>query len=233
MSQGAMPEANHLMTEEGVSTGLFCVADQKIHTDWTYVGEGKGAFTQQQVYNFVGEQRGSFDKHETKTYSHWRPRLCTLVLLGIAAVALAVFALVQYLTLGSATDASTCGAQDCLCGFHTGWEDDKKVWCCQNHGMGCPPDNSMQPMTGIGKLASPLQGCATKCELKGISADCSARVNFASEHRFQMDPNKCQSAYELVKQQCIFCSLCPVESTGCGVPTPLSLVEMQNETVRS
>merc|ERR1712012_112518 len=87
---------------------------------------------------------------------------------------------------------------DCMSRGAEPWGPAKVEFCCQLKGVGCPTD--MQPAPGVGKLTSALQGCSTKCLLKGVDATCQDRIAFSSQHRFQADPNKCSAAYMQVTQ---------------------------------
>eukprot|EP00443_Scrippsiella_acuminata_P048693 CAMPEP_0115218382 /NCGR_PEP_ID=MMETSP0270-20121206/26365_1 /TAXON_ID=71861 /ORGANISM="Scrippsiella trochoidea, Strain CCMP3099" /LENGTH=85 /DNA_ID=CAMNT_0002632329 /DNA_START=1 /DNA_END=255 /DNA_ORIENTATION=+ len=67
--------------------------------------------------------------------------ICT----GLAALVLMVLAIV-FLIPGPPSTTTTPGGPslpfDCNAGFDTwkaGWSIDKKAWCCEHAGKGCPP----------------------------------------------------------------------------------------------
>lgn len=211
-----LPPIHDEIGSEVVTTGLFCMAEERTESSYEYVGEGRGGYSQKQIYSFVGEGAGEFERTEVKSFVNLRPRACTVAIAVAALLAIAALVTVNLRqSSGRVVAGGGCGPWDCMCGVAEGWDDVKKTWCCQNRGQGCPPDNSVVPLPGVGKLVSALQGCATSCEYKGVEADCAARVRFSSEHRFAQDPNKCQAAYDLVKSQCAFCEVCPASGTGC------------------
>lgn len=106
-----------------------------------------------------------------------------------------------------------------MCGFTSGWSgwdvQYKLTHCCRMRGLGCPLDESIQPMAGIGKLNSGLQGCPTQCLYKGVSASCARRIMYVSRNQHQT----CEAANNIVQGQCSFCSVCPLEQSGCGAAT--------------
>lgn len=230
-------------------TGLFCVADETRHTNWKFVGEGKGGYTQEQVYNFVGEHAGAFDRIEHKYYNNWRPRLCTLAVVAALLGLTVLWALARFVntTMGenkqtsqnpqrpvytvtpvnsSSTQSTPTAASahfNCMTGFKTGWSDEKKNWCCVNAGMGCTPNGPIAPLTNVGMIGSTLQGCDTRCVLHDVNADCGERVRFTASQFVAQDDaqvaNSCNRAYEMVLVDCMFCSVCLLQDSGCSVPT--------------
>jgi len=198
--------------------GLFSTAVESTRTDYAYVGMRGGAYEADLSYSYVGQGGGSFEKEQRTEYTNWRLRPCTWSLVGVLFIALGVLALGGVANFGGHGEEGPCGDEDCMCGFAQGWTKEKQLWCCHHKGMGCTPDGSVNPLPGIGKLASTLQGCSTQCLFKGISADCAARVKYAAQHRFVDDADRCESAYTLVNSQCSFCETCPLASIGCNDP---------------
>merc|ERR1719162_2259536 len=96
------------------------------------------------------------------------------------------------------------------------WDSSKQNYCCQNMGMGCPENGPIEPLAGIGKLMTALQGCSTGCAYDGHVATCSERIFWASTHRFASDPNKCQSSLQATVGVCKFCLVCALEASGCA-----------------
>eukprot|EP00425_Heterocapsa_triquetra_P044984 CAMPEP_0195079090 /NCGR_PEP_ID=MMETSP0448-20130528/21114_1 /TAXON_ID=66468 /ORGANISM="Heterocapsa triquestra, Strain CCMP 448" /LENGTH=266 /DNA_ID=CAMNT_0040111893 /DNA_START=29 /DNA_END=826 /DNA_ORIENTATION=+ len=175
---------------------LLCTADQTTTVTWAYVGDGKGKFSEEKVYNFVGDGQGAYEKEEIKSYHNWRPRLCTIVAaLIVAALGLIYLAVRNWHWPGGG--GGVAEPHNCLTGFDVGWNDEKKHWCCINHGMGCPPDGSVKPIAGVGQIASHLQGCDTDCDLDGHKATCGFRVQYASTHRFAGTADACSQAYNM------------------------------------
>lgn len=202
--------------EDGVIRGVFCEADEKSLTQFTYVGEAQGSYNADVVYDYVGKEKGSFDKSKEVNYFSLRPNATFMATLGIViVVGGAIFGLAS--GLKGISQGSPCALHDCLCGLREGWVGDSQLRCCRNNGIGCPEDGSAMPLDGIGKLSSPLQGCATQCLLGGISASCAARVAFAARHDVQgrMGVDECRAAYSLVRGQCSFCSTCALREVGC------------------
>mmetsp|Transcript_29110 Transcript_29110/g.63207 ORF Transcript_29110/g.63207 Transcript_29110/m.63207 type:complete len:263 (-) Transcript_29110:24-812(-) len=203
---------------------------------YNYVGESRGAYEPPDE-----EEIAALEWEQRKGYAMWC--LLLVVVLLLAPVVLGLFGTGPLAQLsiagifrdagnlvsrvfsalsgggaseGTMTDLDACDAEDCMCGF-SNWNDDKKIWCCQHRGMGCPPDDSVTPFNGIGRLASPLQGCATKCALEGESGNCSIRITWVAEHdkTLKDEPNRCESAYSKVLDGCSFCSVCPLSLSGC------------------
>jgi len=125
--------------------------------------------------------------------------------------------LVVLLCAGALVLVYTSSSYDCM-DFNGGWGDSKNLWCCQNHGMGCPADGSIKPNEGVGQMASAFAGCQTACDFKGHKSDCAGRIAWATEHRFHGLPDACPLAVALVKGECSFCSACLEEDLppGCS-----------------
>jgi len=56
-------------------------------TNWTFVGEGKGAYSKLQNYNYVGAGVGAFEKEVTTKYYGWKMRKCCVAILGAMLLA--------------------------------------------------------------------------------------------------------------------------------------------------
>eukprot|EP00449_Zooxanthella_nutricula_P018048 CAMPEP_0198535750 /NCGR_PEP_ID=MMETSP1462-20131121/39880_1 /TAXON_ID=1333877 /ORGANISM="Brandtodinium nutriculum, Strain RCC3387" /LENGTH=243 /DNA_ID=CAMNT_0044265693 /DNA_START=65 /DNA_END=794 /DNA_ORIENTATION=+ len=207
-------------------SGLFCTADEKTQTQFEFVGEHKGGYECQRQYVYVGDNNGEFQKRNVREWMNWRPRISTVFCLALVVGAIAGL----WQSRGFGVFGPACAFEDCMCGFEK-WDDAKKISCCQHNGMGCPPDNSVMPFPGVGKLVSPLEGCASSCQFKGVAATCSARIIFASQHRFGMDPNKCVSAHTLGKVSAAFAPRASLKtraaSTSCGKASAVVLFSTQ------
>ncbi|CAE8601218.1 unnamed protein product [Polarella glacialis] len=89
------------------------------------------------------------------------------------------------------------------------WSDEKKLWCCQSEHRGCPE-----------ALINPLR-CMTPCTLKGQTATCHARIQYAATETFGHRENACGLAYSEVRVECPVCASCPTIQEGACHPLPV------------
>jgi len=206
------------------SNGLLCLVRQEHSKEFEFVGRDHGSYEPVRAYSFVGQGSGAYEMSEVKVYHNFRPRPCTWALIWVAVVAVLVCAgcAVYFrpdrspILKTSVLKTSLCNESDCNCGLSGDWASEKVKFCCEQKGTGCPDDNSVKPMEGIGRLVSVIDGCSTQCLLEGIAADCSDRVRYSSQHQFADDPDKCQASHNLVLVQCPFCATCELADTRCG-----------------
>jgi hypothetical protein len=123
-------------------------------TDWSYVGEGRGAYEMVKSFNYVGEGCGTYNQREVSYQPSTGNRsLCVCLL-----VAAAVFSVI-YLTLSVLARHELFGASgssysasgysfDCKSGrwnWRIGWSQAKKAYCCEHAGTGCERVRPTQP----------------------------------------------------------------------------------------
>lgn len=99
--------------------------------------------------------------------------------------------------------ATVSAPYDCKAGFsnwQAGWSHSKKSWCCEHFHLGCTHATA---------------GCSAFCELRGISATCRERIQFAARHAFAHQPGACERAHHSVQRECDTCAACRAEEAQC------------------
>lgn len=118
------------------------------------------------------------------------------------------------------------------------WHFAQKAWCCLHTRQGCPPTTPpptaapvVEPPPAAVVAAppppavssAPTSGCDAPCTIEGKfgpqTATCSSRIQWAAEHRFVEDPNRCEAAHTIVLQECSACASCSLADLGCSPPS--------------
>lgn len=94
------------------------------------------------------------------------------------------------------------------------WSANKIIWCCKYYERRCTETNHN---TLVSSQAP--KDCAINCKLKGITASCRDRVQYAASHELLGKPNACAAAHVLVLHECPRCSGCPLDESGCTTTT--------------
>lgn len=124
-----------------------------MNQSWVFVGEGRGAYSTEPKYNYVGQGCGNFNREVTVTYHGWKLRKCCLGLLALLLVLAMLYLLVSYVPLiyglGGEVETTTTTpmrtmfttplkpAEPFNCGIVGLWSLAKKNWCCHKYGKGC------------------------------------------------------------------------------------------------
>lgn len=205
----------------------LCIGDRN-REQFEFVGSG--GYCKQEVYNFVGDGRGNYEKNESVSYSNYRPRPCAVIVITSALLVGGALGCLLYFNMTSRYSPSEtlsivqggyhdgCWVRDCMCNHDQldKWAAERRYWCCEHKGTACPADGSVKPKQGVGKLVGAIRGCASMCQIFGSTYDCFKRINFTAYDTFQNHSDQCVSAYQLVLGQCSFCSACSLAETTCG-----------------
>jgi len=85
----------------GLCGGLevaFCEAEGAVnHTNWSYVGDGKGSYSAVPQVSFVGEGLGCFTPVETTTFTGWRFKKCFISVLAAFLIPILFYAVLALL----------------------------------------------------------------------------------------------------------------------------------------
>lgn len=121
--------------------------------DWSFVGEGMGAYEKVETFNYVGQGMGSFQN--TREVAPFRnssgPRtLCVGLLVAAAVISLVYLIFSELGRHGRAIGTTPSRYRfDCEAGqwnANRGWSEEKKAYCCQTSGTGCArPTPTTQP----------------------------------------------------------------------------------------
>lgn len=128
---------------------MCCEAEGVVaSTQWQFVGEGNGSFSNVPTYNYVGEGCGSFDKQVITTGYGWKFRACCLPLTGLLLLGGLGLLLIPGITTDtttplvivtpaptSAPEIITTTAMNCE--TRELWSLAKKAYCCKVYGVGC------------------------------------------------------------------------------------------------
>jgi len=115
---------------------------------YVYVGEAKGAYMQESQHVYVGAGRGAWEQEVRATYGGWRVRACcvglmiTSLLIGLCLLLLYLFSPVTPPANDIIPPAADAMVPDCNDGFYDWqylWNVDKRAYCCDHFGRGCPP----------------------------------------------------------------------------------------------
>mmetsp|Transcript_120251 Transcript_120251/g.256650 ORF Transcript_120251/g.256650 Transcript_120251/m.256650 type:complete len:347 (-) Transcript_120251:37-1077(-) len=125
-----------------------CGVEERSILSW--VGSGNGNYRQTTSYEYAGEGCGDFQIVEVPT-SWFCSGWC--VACGVGSGLLLLLGLLWMLFGGSETTTttyliSTSQPYDCAAGYNNwqrGWSIGKKAWCCDHHGLACPPSTSSEP----------------------------------------------------------------------------------------
>lgn len=222
ISEPPYREAGELETPRATCGGCLSDTGQKAVT-WAYVGEGKGAF-RPTSYNYVGHGRGSYEQEVVVTPGKLNMRKVYLALTVLMLVLVAAAAVISLLAAGGKPSRlfraerprsvrplvarRPLVSYNCDAGFENWsavWPDEKKDWCCANHGRGCKPASS----------DASSSGCDTHCIYLGKTATCRRRIQYGADHRFLHQPNACKQAHAAVKGYCPVCGACDLVVAGC------------------
>merc|ERR1719188_2381743 len=88
----AAPLTSPLNNWAGIRGFFFEPAQKNVDTEFSWSGEGRGAYERVESYRYIGEGQGSFNRDDVQEiYYGWRPRKCflfCLMLLGLVPLLL-------------------------------------------------------------------------------------------------------------------------------------------------
>jgi len=132
---------------------VLCPRPTMKKVNWTWAGDGNGAYEQVDQFDFVGENQGSWERQFTTTFYGWRiKRACLALALGVILIVIAGL----FIFLPPARAPTTTTSQvvpiaaplyDCALGNLSHWPPGKVHWCCRVYGKGCdlqPSHNAPQ-----------------------------------------------------------------------------------------
>lgn len=118
----------------------------------------------------------------------------------LATTSLAPVSSASSVTLPYQCDADPDGWQS--------WVADRKAWCCETAGRGCPDAAAESP-------APPLREggeCDVVCRVNAIEASCRLRVQWLVKHTGIL----CAASLLQVQSECPVCTGCPAAEAGCA-----------------
>lgn len=151
----------------GLETACCEAEGAVVNTGWAYVGEGRGAYSTIQDYNYVGQGCGNFDKQVSMTYYGWRLKKCCICLMFLLLIPALLYLLMTL--VGSShggtenipqiqiktpppTPAPVLPAttrEPFNCNTREAWGPLKVKYCCAKYGKGCtttpPPTTKPAP----------------------------------------------------------------------------------------
>merc|ERR1719210_3302349 len=110
-----------------------CGACDQEEATLSYVGSGRGSYTAQSSYKYVGAGCGEMEYVAPPA----KPNCFCIVSFSLL---LCLLPLLLYWLMGSNTSQTTPLPYDCNAGLanaQMGWSVGKKAWCCDHTGQGC------------------------------------------------------------------------------------------------
>merc|ERR1711874_453518 len=111
-----------------------CGACDQEQASLSYVGSGRGSYSAQTQYKYVGAGCGEMEYVAPPA----KPNCFCIVSFSLL---LCLLPLLLYWLMGSNTAQTTPLPYDCNAGLanaQMGWSVGKKAWCCDHSGQGCP-----------------------------------------------------------------------------------------------
>jgi len=111
---------------------VCCDSGNREH--WSYVGEGQGCYDTVKRYEYVGDNRGAFEREEVlnKT-SAWRVQGWLLCMLLFGVIGGAAYAAGRFYAKVSKADRFDCDGQDAA--TRSTWSSEQSNWCCNERGI--------------------------------------------------------------------------------------------------
>mmetsp|Transcript_49861 Transcript_49861/g.161346 ORF Transcript_49861/g.161346 Transcript_49861/m.161346 type:complete len:246 (+) Transcript_49861:187-924(+) len=100
------------------------------------------------------------------------------------------------------------------------WTPEWKAWCCEHRSRGCRATTTKRTTstatTTTVNATLEVEHCSQQCTYAGVTANCSARVLWASKFETKDQKNPCRAAHTKVLDECDMCGSCELKFAGCG-----------------
>mmetsp|Transcript_49862 Transcript_49862/g.161353 ORF Transcript_49862/g.161353 Transcript_49862/m.161353 type:complete len:228 (+) Transcript_49862:187-870(+) len=100
------------------------------------------------------------------------------------------------------------------------WTPEWKAWCCEHRSRGCRATTTKRTTstatTTTVNATLEVEHCSQQCTYAGVTANCSARVLWASKFETQGQKQPCEAAHTKVLDECDMCGSCRLKFAGCG-----------------